>query len=157
LAIVFLVSTAVPSLEQVSTHVSVSLSPKDAPSVQAMERMGQKFKESDSDSFAMIVLESQQRLGDDAHRYYNSLIRQLKDDPTHVQHVQDFWGDPLRAPSVLKGTLLEDAKIYLAGTAATFKDWKDGSKYDLWIAGIGALCLIFIIMLIITEASSPPW
>ena len=26
-----------------------------------------------------------------------SLIRQLKDDPKHVQHVQDFWGDPLTA------------------------------------------------------------
>ncbi len=60
--------------------------------------MGQKFKESDSDSFAMIVLEGQQKLGDDAHRYYNSLIRQLRDDPTRVQHVQDFWGDPLTAP-----------------------------------------------------------
>jgi putative drug exporter of the RND superfamily len=98
LVVVFLVSTSVPSLEQVSTARSVSLSPKDAPSVQAMERMGQKFKESDSDSFAMIVLESQQKLGDDAHRYYNGLIRQLKDDTTHVQHVQDFWGDPLTAP-----------------------------------------------------------
>ena len=60
--------------------------------------MGQKFKESDSDSFAMIVLESEQQLGDDAHRYYDTMIRQLKDDPTHVQHVQDFWGDPLTAP-----------------------------------------------------------
>jgi RND superfamily putative drug exporter len=56
------------------------------------------------------------------------------------------------AEEALKGTPLEDAKIYLAGTAATFKDWKDGSKYDLWIAGIGALCLIFVIMLIITRS-----
>jgi putative drug exporter of the RND superfamily len=98
LAIVFLVSTAVPPLEQIAAQRSVSLSPKDAPSVQAMTVMGQKFKESDSDSFAMIVLESQQKLGDDAHLYYNSLIRQLKDDTKHVQHVQDFWGDPLTAP-----------------------------------------------------------
>jgi putative drug exporter of the RND superfamily len=97
-AIVFLVSTCIPSLEEVAAQRQVSLSPKDAPSVVAMERMGQKFKESDSDSFAMIVLEGQQKLGDDAHRYYNSLIRQLKDDQTHVQHVQDFWGDPLTAP-----------------------------------------------------------
>ncbi len=97
LAIVFVVSTAVPSLEQVATQRSVSLSPKDAPSVRAMTVMGQKFKESSSDSSAMIVLESQQKFGDDARRYYNSLIRQLKDDP-HVQHVQDFWSDPLTAP-----------------------------------------------------------
>jgi putative drug exporter of the RND superfamily len=98
LLIVFLVSTTVPPLEQIATQRAVSMSPKDAPSVQAMTVMGQKFKESDSDSFAMVVLEGQQKLGDDAHRYYNSLIRQLRDDPTHVQHVQDFWGDPLTAP-----------------------------------------------------------
>ncbi len=43
----------------------------------------------------MIVLEGQQPLGDDAHKYYDRLILQLKDDPKHVQHIQDFWGDPL--------------------------------------------------------------
>jgi RND superfamily putative drug exporter len=120
LAIVFLVSTCIPPLEQVATQRQVSLSPKDAPSVQAMERMGQKFKESDSDSFAMIVLESDNRLGDDAHHYYNSLIRQLRADPTHVQHVQDFWGDPLTAP----GAQSPDGKavyvqINLAGNQGT--------------------------------------
>ena len=45
----------------------------------------------------MIVLEGQQPLGDDAHRYYDDLIRQLQDDPKHVQHIQNFWGDPLTA------------------------------------------------------------
>ncbi len=45
----------------------------------------------------MVVLEGQQPLGDDAHQYYDRLIRQLEDDPKHVQHVQDFWGDPLTA------------------------------------------------------------
>jgi putative drug exporter of the RND superfamily len=120
LAIIFLVSTAVPPLEVVAKQRSVSMSPKDAPSVQAMEAMGRKFKESDSDSFAMIVLEGQQKLGDDAHRYYNSLIRQLKDDPKHVQHVQDFWGDPLTAP----GAQSSDGKcvyvqLNLAGNQGT--------------------------------------
>jgi RND superfamily putative drug exporter len=120
LAIIFLVSTAVPPLEVVAKQRSVSMSPKDAPSVQAMEAMGQKFKESDSDSFAMIVLEGQQKLGDDAHRYYNSLVRQLKDDPKHVQHVQDFWGDPLTAP----GAQSSDGKcvyvqLNLAGNQGT--------------------------------------
>ncbi len=55
------------------------------------------FKETNSDSVAMIVLEGQQPLGDDAHTYYNSLIRQLQDDPNHVQHIHNFWGDPLTA------------------------------------------------------------
>ncbi len=55
------------------------------------------------------------------------------------------------AEEALKGTPLVNAKIYMAGTASTAKDWHDGSTYDLWIAGIAALCLIFIIMLIITR------
>ena len=45
----------------------------------------------------MIVLEGQQPLGDDAHQYYDRLIRQLKDDPKHVQHIDNFWADPLTA------------------------------------------------------------
>jgi len=98
LLIVFLVSFVVPPLEQVAEQRQVSLSPAEAPSVVAMQRMGQNFKESDSDSFAMLVLESDQRLGDDAHLYYNKVIKQLRADPTHVQHIQDFWGDPLTAP-----------------------------------------------------------
>jgi RND superfamily putative drug exporter len=56
------------------------------------------------------------------------------------------------AEEALKGTPLANAKIYLAGTASTFNDWRDGSKYDLLLAGIAALCLIFIIMLIITRS-----
>lgn len=56
------------------------------------------------------------------------------------------------AEESLKGTPLEDAKIYLAGTVATFKDAQDGAKYDLLIAGIASLCLIFIVMLIITRS-----
>ena len=56
------------------------------------------------------------------------------------------------AEEALKGTPLEGAKIYLAGTAAGTKDLVDGSKYDLLIAGVAALCLIFIIMLIMTRA-----
>lgn len=47
---------------------------------------------------------------------------------------------------------MEGSKIYVGGTAAMFKDMQEGSNYDLMIAGVAALCLIFIIMLIITRA-----
>jgi RND superfamily putative drug exporter len=97
LALTVIVSIGVPPLEQVEKERSVSTSPDDAPSLKAMKRMGEDFKESDSDSVAMIVLEGQQPLGDDAHKYYDRLIRQLEDDPKHVQHIQNFWGDPLTA------------------------------------------------------------
>jgi RND superfamily putative drug exporter len=62
--------------------------------------------------------------------------------------------EPIRtaAEESLKGTPLEDAKIYLTGTAAIVKDLVDGAKYDLLIAGVAALCLIFIIMLIMTRS-----
>ena len=97
IGVVVVLSIAVPSLDQIGKERSVSLSPKDAPSVQAMELMGKLFKESDSDSVVMIVLEGDQPLGDSAHEYYNSIIRQLNADTEHVEHIQDFWGDPLTA------------------------------------------------------------
>ena len=96
-ALTLLVTFGVPSLEEVGREHSVPFSAKDAPSVQAMARMGKVFKESDSDSFAMVVLESQQPLGDEAHTYYDGLVRELRNDPRHVEHVQDLWGDRLTA------------------------------------------------------------
>ena len=88
----------VPTLEQVAQDHAVSMSVDDAPSIQAMRRIGDVFKESNSDSLAMIVLEGDQPLGEDAHKYYDELIRQLAADTTHVKHIQDFWGDPITAP-----------------------------------------------------------
>jgi RND superfamily putative drug exporter len=96
LAITLIMTFGVPPLEQVAKEHSVSLDSTDAPSFKAMKRMGEVFNEANSNSVAMIVLEGQQRLGDDVHQYYDSLIRQLKDDP-HVKHIHDFWGDPLTA------------------------------------------------------------
>jgi RND superfamily putative drug exporter len=95
LAIAVIVSIGVPSLEQVKKEHSVSLTSPDAPSFKAAKRMNQDFNEPESGTVAMIVLEGQQPLGNDAHIYYDRLIRQLQDDPTHVKHIQDFWGDPL--------------------------------------------------------------
>lgn len=105
LVIAFVVTAFVPSLEQVEREHAISLSPVDAPSVRAMTRMGEAFKESESGSagvgssgsVAVVVLEGEQPLGDAAHEYYDRMVRQFKDDPAHVQHVQDFWGDPLTA------------------------------------------------------------
>jgi putative drug exporter of the RND superfamily len=100
LAITAFVSIGVPSLEQVGQANSVSMNPQDAPSLIAAKHMGEDFKESNSDSFAMILLEGQQPLGDAAHKYYDRLMRQFKDDPKHVQHIQDSWSDPLQAASL---------------------------------------------------------
>ena len=97
-ALAVTVSFAVPWLETVGREHSVPLAPRDSPAVQAMQRMGKVFGESDSDSFAMLVLESQKPLGEDARSYYDGLISALRGDTKHVEHVQDLWGDRLTAP-----------------------------------------------------------
>ena len=56
------------------------------------------------------------------------------------------------AVTAINGTPWEGAKVYLGGTAATYKDMHDGSNIDLMIAGIAAATLIFVIMLVITRS-----
>ena len=73
-------------------------------------------------------------------------------DPLSPEGVAKIDAIKTAAKEAIKGTPLEGAKVYLGGTAATFKDMQDGNNYDLLIAGIAALALIFIIMLIITRA-----
>ena len=89
----------------------------------------------------------------------------LSPDGHAVRFIISHEGDPMTAEGIaridaikqaakeaIKGTPLEGSKIYLGGTAATFKDMQEGNNYDLLIAGIAALCLIFIIMLLITRS-----
>jgi RND superfamily putative drug exporter len=116
LALTVIVNVVVPQLEVVGEAHAVSLAPNDAPSLQAMQRIGKDFKEFDSNSSAMIVLEGDQPLGDAAHKYYDGLIDKLETDKKHVEHIQDFWGDPLTA----SGAQSADNKaayvqVYLAG------------------------------------------
>ncbi|AWT54470.1 RND family transporter [Mycolicibacterium smegmatis] len=96
-AIIAVLNTVVPQLDVVGEMRSVSMSPDDAPSVIAMKRVGEVFDEFKSNSSVMIVLEGEQPLGDEAHKYYDEIVDKLEADPAHVEHVQDFWGDPLTA------------------------------------------------------------
>ena len=106
----------VPDLETVGKAHTVPMSPKEAASMQATMRVGKVFNEFDSDSAVMIVLEGDKPLGDDAHHYYDQLVKKVEADTKHVEHVQDFWGDPLTAA----GSQSYDGKaayvqIYLVG------------------------------------------
>jgi RND superfamily putative drug exporter len=65
---------------------------------------------------------------------------------SHVDAIKDAAFDAIKA------TPLSDAKIYVAGTAATYKDIQDGATYDLLIAALGALSLILLIMVFITRS-----
>ncbi|HEV7581760.1 MAG TPA: MMPL family transporter, partial [Mycobacterium sp.] len=97
LGLTVFLTVSVPPLEIVEQQHSVSLNPVEAPSFKAMARLGEDFKESNSGALAMIVLEGEQPLGQDAHKYYDELVRRLEADTKHVQHVQNFWGDPVTA------------------------------------------------------------
>ncbi len=99
IAIAVLVNViAPPQLEVVGELHAAPMAPEDAPpSMQAMKLMGSNFKEFNSNSTVMVVVEGQQPLGPDAHKYYDEIIHKLQQDPEHIQHIQDFWGDTLTA------------------------------------------------------------
>ncbi|MGP4058331.1 MMPL/RND family transporter [Mycobacterium sp. 4D054] len=116
IGIVAFLNTAVPQLEDVGKLRAVSMSPNDAPALIATKHVGEKFQEYDTSSSVMIVVEGEQPLGPDAHAFYDEVVRELDADTTHVQHVQDFWGDTLTAA----GAQSIDGKaayvqVYIAG------------------------------------------
>ena len=73
-------------------------------------------------------------------------------DPATSEGISHVDAIKQAATDAIKGTPLEGAKIYIGGTAATYKDMREGAKYDLLIAGIAATGLILIIMLILTRS-----
>jgi hypothetical protein len=68
-AIVALLNTTVPQLEEVGKLRAVSMSPNDAPALIATKRVGKVFQEYNTSSSVMIVLEGDDRLGADAHSF----------------------------------------------------------------------------------------
>lgn len=99
-AAMMVTNATVPTLEKVGHENAVSLSPQNSPALIAMKRVGEKFEQFTSDSVAMIVLEGEQPLGDRERAYYEGLVRDLRADTAHVEHVQDFWGDLITAAGV---------------------------------------------------------
>jgi RND superfamily putative drug exporter len=73
-------------------------------------------------------------------------------DPMTPEGVARIDAIKQAAKEAIKGTPMEGSTVYLAGTAAVFKDMSDGSAYDLMIAAIASLGLIFVIMLILTRS-----
>jgi RND superfamily putative drug exporter len=113
-------SVITPSLDVVGDEHSVSLSPQSSPAFQGMMNIGAVFKQFDSDSTAMVVLEGQDKLGDSAHQFYSQIVAKLTADHAHVENVQDFWSDPLTAA----GSQSPDGKaayvqVFLVGAQGT--------------------------------------
>ena len=74
-------------------------------------------------------------------------------DPATTAGIGRVDSERKAAQEALKMSSLSNAKIYLGGVAATYKDMSDGAKYDLMIAVVSALTLIFMIMLILTRSA----
>ena len=116
LALTVILNVVVPQLEVVGAANASPLTPNDAPSLQATQLVGKLFKEYDSNSSAMIVLESDKPLGAQDHQYYDGLVADLEKDTTHIEHIQDLWSDPLTSSgSQSADNLSAYVQLYLAG------------------------------------------
>ncbi|WP_125078130.1 MMPL/RND family transporter [Mycobacterium sp. P7213] len=118
--LVIVLGAVIPSLGEVAATRSVPISPTGAPSYAAMLNIGKVFQQYDSDSTAMVVLESDEPVGEAAHAFYDQIVAKLEADHEHVQNVQDFWSDPLTAA----GSQSVDGKsayvqIFLNGSQGT--------------------------------------
>lgn len=90
-------NTFVPKVEDVATELAGPEVPTYAPSQFALLHIGDVFKESNSTSLTMVVLEADHPLSDSDHQYYDGLVQRLKADTAHVQYVMDLWGKPITA------------------------------------------------------------
>lgn len=109
-------NVVVPQLEVVGQMRTVSMTPEKASSMVAMKRIGKVFEEFQSNSSAMVVLEADRPLGDQDHKFYDEMVAKLREDPDHIEHVQDFWGDPLTAAgSQSADNMAAYVQVYLRG------------------------------------------
>ena len=93
---VVVLNVVVPQLEVVASRTPVSMSPQrravDAGDVEHGPPVrGVRLRQRSRCSSWRAT----SRSGEDAHDYYDGLIEKLRADAKHVQHIQDFWGDPL--------------------------------------------------------------
>ena len=105
--------------------------------------MGQAFDESKNDDSFYLPPE----VFDNAD-FKRGLKMFVSPDGKAVRFIISHEGDPATAEGInlipqiksaafeaIKGTPLEGSKIYMAGTASTYKDMQEGSNWDLWSPG----------------------
>jgi RND superfamily putative drug exporter len=99
IALVVVINVIVPQLEPVTKANQRPLVPLDAPSAKALIHVGEVFKESDSNSLVMVVLEGANKLDETDHAFYDGLVVKLQHDK-HVQYVMNLWGEGTTAAGV---------------------------------------------------------
>ena len=73
-------------------------------------------------------------------------------DPATPEGISTVDAELTAAKEAVKGTPLADARFSLGGAAATFRDIQIGANWDLAISALGAITLIFMVMVIIIRA-----
>ena len=89
-----LVNVVAPQLEVVGEMHSAPMAPEDAPSMQAMKRMGANFGEFNSNSTVMVIIEGQQPWARMRTATTTRSSGSYARTPAHIQHIQDFWVTP---------------------------------------------------------------
>ncbi|WP_046300813.1 MMPL family transporter [Mycobacterium sp. UM_Kg27] len=72
--------------------------------------------------------------------------------PATAEGIKRVEPERIAAQEALKQSSLADAKVYIGGMAALYEDMQNGAKYDLMIAVVASLTLIFLIMMMITRS-----
>lgn len=73
-------------------------------------------------------------------------------DPAGNEALAKTGSELTAAKEAIKGGPLQDSKVWVGGTAPTYHDIGEFVKYDLMLAVVASLSLIFVIMLVITRS-----
>lgn len=73
-------------------------------------------------------------------------------DPATPRGISLIPAERTAVRQALEVSPLSSARIFIGGTAATYRDMHDGAKYDLMIAAVASLTLIFAIMLVMIRS-----
>ncbi|MDV3133420.1 MMPL family transporter [Mycobacterium sp. 29Ha] len=84
-----------PQLETVVRQQSVDLIPREAPSLQTVDRMSAAFGEQGSKTTVFVAMEDPAGLTPLARQRYQQLVDRLRADTAHVLLVQDLLADPV--------------------------------------------------------------
>ena len=84
-----------PQLETVVRQQSVDLIPRDAPSLQTVDRMSAAFGEEGSKTMVFVAMEDPNGLTPTARQRYGELVSRLQTEGDHVLLVQDLLADPI--------------------------------------------------------------
>ncbi|WP_183093483.1 MMPL/RND family transporter [Nocardioides stalactiti] len=94
LALVAALNVFVPQIEEVAAKDSTAVVPEEAPSIVAVEEMGEAFGNGGANSFVVLAMERDGGLTSADERYAARIARVLAQDEENVTFAQDIRKDP---------------------------------------------------------------